>query len=60
MPVARLLDELDSYEMSEWLVFFRLRHARREREAKGLPPPETRESLRERFASRIIKVESPP
>ncbi len=55
MPVATLLDGMDSYEMSEWLVFFRLRHERRDREAKGLPPPETRESLRERFADRIVK-----
>lgn len=55
MPVARLLEEVDSYELSEWLVFFRLRHERREREAKGLPPPETRESLRERFGKRIVR-----
>ena len=51
--VDELLDGMDSHEFSEWLVFFRMKNAQRERKKDGAAPPETRESLRARFGPRI-------
>jgi hypothetical protein len=53
--VDELLDGMDSHELSEWLVYFRMKSERREREKNGLGPPETRESLRARLGHRIKK-----